>query len=246
MKGTISQTQANVMGKTESKSSISGFAVVCIIFNFLLIVAFALHKYFKESGEEFLTVSLFFGVVLLLFILSFLLLIVAVGYFSLRFRSNIKRAAFPLLPFLISITIFLTFWVGPIPTIWSDLKFRLKMDSYRRVVQMVEDGHIQPNNKGFSDLGFADLPPEYRHLSRGGDIFIDKRGKVTTVLFHTSSKNKLSSDNALTRLVRLSGYMYRSDGKSPPQYFQGLDWVHVKEIEPNWFYYYSKIVYEYP
>lgn len=233
--GTISQTQANVTGKTAPKSKISRFAIVCIVCNFLFIIAFALLKYFEESGEPILPFFWFFVFIPLLFLI-FLLLIVAVGYFFVRFRTNIKRAAFPLLPFLINGTIFLTFWLVPVHAIWGDLKFRLKKDSYKKIVQMVEEGHIQP------DKGLADLPPEYRHLSRGGDIFIEKGDKVTTVLFHTSFKYGLSWGKGLTRLAGLSGYMYRSDGTLPPERFKVLDWVYVKRIEANWFYYDSMIV----
>jgi len=177
-----------------------------------------------------------FGGLWLFFLsLTFLLLFIALGRF-IYFRMNIKRAAFPFLPFLINGAIFLTFWLVPVHAIISDLKFRLMKDSYKKIIQMVEDGHIQPDYKGL-----AELPPEYRHLSRGGDIFIDKGDKGITVLFHTSLKFGLSFGKGITRLAGLSGYMYRSDGTPPPERFKRLDWVHVEGIEPNWFYYDSEI-----
>lgn len=216
MNGTISQTHGNVTGKTASKSNISRFAIVCIVFNFLFIIAFALQKYFVESNDPTWVFGGFFVCLPLLFLI-FLLLIVAVAYFFVRFRRNIKRAAFPLLPFLINGAIFLTLWLVSAHAIWSDLKFRQKKDSYKRIVQMVEDGHIQPDNKRL-----AELPPEFRHLSRGGDIFIDKGDKVMTVLFHTSFKEKLSWGRGLTRLAGFSGYMYRSDDTPPPEPFEDL------------------------
>ena len=100
---------------------------------------------------------------------------------------------------------------------------------------MVEDGRIQPNNKGL-----ADLPPTYRHLSRGGDIFIDKGDKVTTVLFHTNFKYKLIWGRG-GYLNGFSGYLFRSDDTPPPESFKGLFWDQVRRIKPNWFYYDSTI-----
>jgi hypothetical protein len=222
-----------MIDKTTFKSNVSGFLIVCIVFNFLIIFAVALLKYCEDSNNPiggFFT----FGFLMILILICLGLLIVAVIYFFTWFRKNIKRAIFPLLPF----TIQLAFWLVPVNTIWSDLKFRLRSNSYNKIVEMVEDGRIQPNNEGL-----ADLPPAYRHLSRGGDIFIEKGDKVTTVLFHTTFKYKFIWGRGAGGYINgFSGYLFRSDDTPPPRPFKVLIWDQVRRIRPNWFYYDSTIM----
>ncbi len=86
---------------------------------------------------------------------------------------------------------------------------------------MVEEGRIKPN-----DIGLAKLPPEYRHISRGGAIMVERDDGVTSVFFFTFRGV----------LDNFSGYMYRSNDTPPPQYLMGGDWVQIERKQPYWFF----------
>ena len=92
------------------------------------------------------------------------------------------------------------------------------VEDYLEVIELVERGDIQPN-----DRGWADLPAEYQRLSDGGQIWVLQETDVVSVLFWRSR-------GILGEGV---GYVYRSDD-SPPA---GILWCDEWETyeSPGWF-----------
>ena len=201
---------------TLSKSnSVSVLAIVCICFGFLLIATTAL----QWILVDFLTPFLMAPIMLFLWAGLAGLTFASIVYLVAQFRKNVRRAVLPL---LINGVTFLILWWVPFTTIWLDLEFRLNYQAYNEVVRMVEDGRIKPN-----DIGLAKLPPEYRHISRGGgEIKIERDDGVTSVFFYTFRGV----------LDNFSGYMYRSNDTPPPQDFMGGDWVQIERMQPYWFF----------
>ena len=210
---------------TTRKSSISVLAILCIVFNFLLIANRALPSIFKGLNDNFL-LTYFWGV------LGFLLLLICLGlavaaiiFFFFQVRKNPKRA---ILPFFINV--FTASVLYLVPPLFEVIRFKLNKSNYDVIIKMVDEGHIHPNHKGI-----ADLPPKYRHLSQRGNIFINKMDDVTSVFFHRSISYALPVGSTM-ELISYSGYMYRSNNKPPPGYFMGDNLVRIERKAPNWFY----------
>jgi hypothetical protein len=194
--------------------SVSVLAVVCICFGFLIIATTAL----QWVLVEFLTPFLMAPMMLFLWTGFAGLTLATMVYLVAQFKKNLMRAVLPL---LINGVTFLILWRVPFTTIWLDLEFRLNYQAYDEIVKMVEDGRIQPN-----DIGLARLPSGYRHISRGGDIQVERNDGVTSVFFYTFRGV----------LDNFSGYMYRSNDTPPPQHFMAGDWVQIERKQPHWFF----------
>lgn len=194
--------------------SISLFAIICAFWGFLMIAITAL----EWDLVEYLTPFLMAPMMLCLWAVFIGLTLVAIVYLIVQFRKNLNKAISPL---LINGVIFLILWFVPFTNIRLDLEFRLKYRAYNEIIEMVENGGIQPN-----DIGVASLPSGYRHISRGGNIMIDRSNGVTSVFFFTF----------LGVLDNFSGYMYRSDDTPPPEDFMGGDWVQIERQQSYWFF----------
>ena len=194
--------------------NVSVLAVVCICFGFLIITTTAL----QWVLVAFLTPFLMVPVMLVLWAGFAALTLATIVYLVAQAKKNLMRAVLPL---LINGFTFLILWRVPFTTIWLDLEFRLNYQAYNEIVMMVEDGRIQP-----SDIGLARLPSGYRHISRGGDIIVERSDGVTSVFFFTFRGV----------LDNFSGYMYRSNDTPPPQDFMAGDWFQIERKQAHWFF----------
>lgn len=195
-------------------STLSTLGVISIIYGAFAIVFTALQWFLVR----FLTPFLIGPALLCLWGLLAILMILTIVCGLFEVRKNPKRAIFPL---LINMITFLILWFVPFTSIWLDFEFRLNKSKYDDIALMVENGQIHPG-----DIGYAQLPPEYEHISRGGQIIIKKENGVTSVFFFTF-RGVLDS---------FSGYMYRSDDTPPPEYFMYGDWFQIERNQPQWFF----------
>ncbi len=196
----------------------STIAAISIFYGVIIIMFTAVQWIIIDFLGPFLV-----GPLLLCLWSGFLILLPgSIIYFIFQFNKNIKKACLPLLinVFTILILVFV-----PFTAIWLNIEFRLNKNAYDEVIKMVENGELQPNS-----IGLTRLPPEYRRISRGGDIVVDKQDHVTSVFFYTYRGV----------LDNFSGYMYRSDNSFPPPDFMGGDWVQVERKQPKWFFCASK------
>jgi hypothetical protein len=213
--------------KTTLKSSISVLAIICIGYNFLLIVNRALPFIFKELDENPLLIYFRSACVLFLAIIWLALAIAAIIYFFFQLRRNPQKAV---LPFLINV--FTALILYGVPPLFEVVKFKLNKSNYDEVIKMVDEGHFQPNYEGI-----ADLPPRYRYLSQTGCIFIYKRDNVKSVFFWKSIEYRLPVGST-TELISFSGYMYRSNDTPPPSDYMLLNnnFVYIDRKTKNWFF----------
>lgn len=147
------------------------------------------------------------------------LILVSIICLPSRIRGSWKQA---ILPLVINIGTLAIVHFVPFTSIWLELEFRVNWSDYNEVVKLVEDGEIQPNERGL-----VLLPPEYRHLSKGGgEVIIDTSGGVTRVFFFTFRGV----------LDNFSGYMYRSDDNPPRREGFWGDWKQIVQKRPHWFF----------
>jgi hypothetical protein len=204
-------------GKTLSLSFgiFAGLTATSIFFGLIIITANALKWILVEAFTPFLMGPFLW---MLMSILA-LLVITSVIFFFFQIRNNIRFATIPL---LINITTLLIIWFVPFTSIWLDIEFRLNLNGYNEVIQLVENGELQCQYV----TGHVELPTKYRHLSRGGDIIIDKSDGATSVFFYTYRGV----------LDNFSGYMYRSND-TPPTPGAGFgDWFQVTQQQPHWYF----------
>ncbi len=147
-----------------------------------------------------------------------LLIVGAIVYWLIGLDDPIWNAV----PLAINIGALLIVLLVPFTAIWLDAEFRAHRDEYHQVVELVEAGAIQPESHYL-----ASLPPEYRHLSRGGgEIMIDTRDGVTRVFFFTFAGV----------LDNFSGFIYRSDDNPPQAGDFGADWQQVEQKRAHWYF----------
>jgi hypothetical protein len=194
--------------------SVSTLAIACFFFGFLIIAFTALQWDLIELFTPFLIAPM-----ILCFQAGFVgLTLATIIYLAVQFRENLAKA---ILPLLINGATFLILWLVPFTDIRLDLEFRSNYQAYNEIIEMVEDGRIESN-----DIGLAQLPSGYLHISRGGKIIVDQSGGVTSVYFFTFRGV----------LDNFSGYMYRSNDTPPPHHFIGGDWKQIERKQPQWFF----------
>ena len=200
--------------ETQPKENVfSWLGLICIGFAIVFIFTLAIQWNLVEVFTPFLAAPL----ILCLWSIFLILAIASIIYIPLKFNRNRIKA---FLPFTINMLVFLIAWFVPFTSIWLDIKFQTSKAGYEEVIVMVEDGRLQPGQ-----FGYVNLPIEYQYLSSGGRIKVDMSDGVTSVFFFTF----------LGVLDNYSGYMYRSDGTSPPQGLFG-DWAEIVQKQPDWFF----------
>ena len=98
-----------------------------------------------------------------------------------------------------------------------DLLFPLRVGGYRDVVNLVEEGKIQPYETDIDGVASAKLPPEYGRLSLLGEITFKRSGQDTMVEFMTDSNVLLD-----TFTLRYQSDDHPPEGCSPKQNY--LHW----------------------
>lgn len=189
--------------------------IVSAWFGGVLIVITAVSRIWITAPDDSPTTSLIDGMqfILVAFILASLL------YMVVRAGDGTGTAVLPL---FINISTFIIISFVPFSTLWQEFRFQSHWQNYLQVVQLVENGDLQPDA-----LGFAQLPWQYRYLSADdGTIMIDAHDGVLRIFFFTK---RVSPWN-------FAGYMYRAD-TNPPQSgeFNGR-WQQVVQKRPSWFY----------
>ncbi|MCP4422860.1 MAG: chromate transporter [Chloroflexi bacterium] len=189
--------------------------MVSIWFGVILIgitaVAHIFAAFSPQSGDNPIISSLQLGLVALIF--------GSLLYLLLRARDSVKLASVPL---IINVGTLLIVRFVPFGALWQEMRFQWHWASYNEVVQLVENGDIQPDEQGY-----AALPFRYRNLVRDGAVIrIDKSDGETRIFYYTKH---ISPNN-------FSGYYYRSDNNPPqPGDFDGR-WRYVAQKRPYWFY----------
>jgi hypothetical protein len=182
-------------------------------------IAFVLTTALQWELVEFLTPFLVMPLLLAMWGALAVLLLVSVIYLAFRAKQGWRIALAPLT--INTLTLLVVYFV-PFTEIWLELQFHLNWNGYNEVARMVEEGRIQPDQ-----YGRAQLPPRYRHLSRGGGyIKIDRSDGITRVFFFTF----------VGILDNFSGFMYRSDDRPPPPDDLGGDWHQTIRMRPHWFF----------
>ncbi len=101
-----------------------------------------------------------------------------------------------------------------------DLDFRLHVNGFNEVIDLVEADDLHADAQGN-----IDLPSQYKYLSEGGAIRTHSEDDITSVLFY-GSKGILGE---------FWGYAYRSSN-SPPTDFLWCDaWLPLRQPRSNWF-----------
>ncbi len=191
-------------------------------FSICFSLAVILFNAFQWNLVPVLTVFLIGPFLLCSWIILAILIILSLVYLLRQIRIHPKQAFIPL---VINVTTILILLFVPFTNFWLAFEFRLNKSDYDKVVEMVKNEEIQPDN-----FGIAKLPSEYAHVSQGGDILIEKGDGVTSVFFFTF----------IGVLDNFSGFMYRSNDMPPPEGYMGGDWFQIKRKEPNWFFCASK------
>jgi hypothetical protein len=143
--------------------------------------------------------------------------VVALVYALIRWRELGKRAGYPLLIQIVCLLI--TAGVANLAQS-NDLNFRVHVGGFNEVIALVEANRFQPD-----DLNQAELPPQYKYLSAGGLIRLQKENGVTSVLFYES----------IEITGEFQGYVYRSNN-NPPDDLSWCDaWFPLNRPQPNWF-----------
>ncbi len=206
------------INETRPKESwFSWLGLICIGFSIAFIFTLAIQWNLVEVLTPFLAGPL----ILFLWGIFFILAIVSIIYIPIKFNRNRIKA---FLPFTINVLVFLIAWFVPFTSIWLDIKFQTNKPGYEEVIDMVEEGRLQPDQ-----YGYINLPEKYQYLSSGSRIMADKNNGTTSVFFFTF----------LGVLDNYSGYLYRSDDTPPPQGLFG-DWFEVEKQQPHWFFCASK------
>lgn len=188
--------------------------VVSTWFGVALILVTAVGRIAVVDGNVSGTRPLLEGMqfVLMAFILASLL------YLFLR-GHRLRLAAVPL---VINVGTLIIVRLVPFETTWQELRFQWHWSSYNEVVNLVEQGAIQPDEDGL-----APLPARYRHLSQyEGKIQIERNDGVTGVFFFQSYHSPQN----------FSGYLYRSDDILPQAGKFSHRWRHVVQKRPRWFF----------
>jgi hypothetical protein len=192
---------------------LSRLAMVSIWFGVSLIAV----AFFQWKLEEYLTPFLLNPLFLCLLAALGLLVVASIIYLLLNLK-NPKQAVQPL---LINVATGLVFFFVPFTDIWLALEFRSNLKDYNEVVDLVEEGHLQPN-----DIGLARLPQKYHGLSQGDDIIIDTSDGTLSVFFFTFRGI----------LDNYSGFMYRSDDTPPGNGIAWGDWFQVERKRAQWYF----------
>lgn len=136
---------------------------------------------------------------------------------SLYMVVNIRRAKFlVIIPMLISlITLILAVFV-PFTKLVTEYDFRSNFKERTAIVEQIQSGQLKPNTSYSSS--FIMLPPDHRHLSKGGgEVEYETYGSTTSVFFFTFRGI----------LDNFSGFIYRSDGNEPSPTDFGGDFIEI-------------------
>jgi len=200
------------MPSTNKDKFLLAFAVISVIAGLLLVVSIT---------ASLLAVGYTWWMVLLCVssLSEILLVLFSIVYFIVRYKSGKAKAIFP---FVINIaSLILTISIYQVfPKL--ELGFRWRLGGYTKVVELVENGQIKPDENGL-----ATLPQKYQYLSDTGQIRIYDQDGVLRIVFFDS----------VGILGENTAYVYRSNGIPPDLYDIGCDgaWP-VKTSTKNWFY----------
>ena len=189
--------------------------MVSIWFGVILIGITAVAHFFTASPTQLWANPIMTGLQLALVAL----IMGSLLYLVLQASCGLKLAAVPL---IINVGTLLIVRFVPFDGLWQEMRFQWHWADYNNVVQLVENGSLQPDEQGY-----ALLPHRYRSLVRDGDaVRINTDDDVTRIFFYTKRQSPQS----------FSGYLYRSDNNPPqPGDFDGR-WRYVAQKRPHWFY----------
>jgi hypothetical protein len=195
-----------------NKAVLSTFIKFCTGFNLFLII-------FTFFQWDLVTPFLLPFIILILWAILGILVLISAISIPFDFRIYSWKSLWPII--INGSTLLILLYV-PFTSIRLNIEFTMNKKGYEEVIRMIENGKLEPN-----EYGQAYLPPEYRHLSKGGgEIMVDTSDGITSVFFYTF----------LGILDNFSGYMYRSNGAPPDQDFMGGDWAEITRKEPHWYF----------
>ena len=145
-------------------------------------------------------------------------MIVAAVYFFINYKLKGVITALPLLIQLISLLILI---FVPFTAIILKIDYNCNLEERQKVVSMIENGEL-----ALGKNGLIQLPPDLKHLSKGGgEIMVDRKDGTLKVLFFTF-RGILDS---------CAGWAYRSEGEPNRNDFN-QDIHEWKKMKENWFY----------
>ncbi|MGP3610995.1 hypothetical protein [Anoxybacteroides rupiense] len=126
-------------------------------------------------------------------------------------------------PFAIQFMTLLLWIFFPFTQVVLDVDFKVNKAEREEVVRMVENGELKPNL--LNDQSFIRLPKKNKHLSKGGEIMIEKNNDDYTIFFFTF---RGISDN-------FSGFVYSPNDQRPSKHDFSGDFKEIKRLDKNWF-----------
>lgn len=198
-------------------------------------------EYFPPSYTSYLTIfSALFGILLVLSeillelsvgndwahfqficlfpIQGFFVLLSLVHVFTLIRHSPLKS----FLPILVNLIFILAFNYSTNYVPETNIGFKWKLDDYEEVIYLVNNNSVKLNNDGFGEL-----PDEYKYLSDGGRIWVERRGELLYVMFfeHTGI------------LGEYRGTVFSPDGTPPTDHDSYICDIltQIQEDNPYWY-----------
>lgn len=190
-----------------------------VIFSIISSLILILLQIIRWSLFEVLTpfIEPFFEIIIYgLFLAT---LIWSIIYFLRNVKIIGKYALIPILIHVLTVIIVISV---PFTNIVVDLNFKVNNSERQKVVSLIEDSDIQTKSSTGSYL--IELPREYKHLSSGGQIVIEKNESNVSILFYTYRGV----------LDNFSGYIYSANGFLREDIFYG-DYKQIKKITEHWF-----------
>ena len=139
-------------------------------------------------------------------------------------RKKRNNNIFSFSPLIVQLCSIIIIFTVPFTAILLDYDFNHNLADREKVVSQIISGELKPNESQHYTLIL--LPPEHRHLSKGGgDIMVEYHEEKIYVFFFTYRGI----------LDNFSGFMYRSDGTPPQNGDFGGDYFQTKWIKDNWY-----------
>ncbi len=188
------------------------FSVFAFICNFLMFwyCGDLLNKYF-------VFVLIFIAITILILILSIIIECVCI-YSSIKMREKNIINYISLAVSLLTVVIIVIF---PFQDAKFNLEFKLYMDERQEVVEMVKNETIVAD-----DLGNAELPSEFEHITSDGNISVYQNDKEQVIAFWIF-RGMLSGSEQLIYSSQDEGLIYENE--------TAHSIISVKKIKEHWY-----------
>ncbi len=172
-----------------------------------------LFEFFQWKIIDLITPFLMLPVLLLVF--GFFIVLTVLAAIALFKSKNWQPIAIQ------AMTIILLFNI-PFTQIVLDLDFKMNKSVREKIVQMVENGTLKPD-----ESSLIQLPDKYRYLSSGGgEIVVEKSGGSLSILFFTFRGV----------LDGFSGFIYSAGGQKPSKKAFDGDFKEIDKLDKNWYF----------